>query len=166
MAGLNNIFFIFYFFNVYLFLRGRKTECEKGRGRERGRHRIGSMLQALSCQHRAGHGVWDHDLSRGWKLNRRSYPGTPEYYFKGWYPFSFLTEILFHLIIFAYILLHAYYTLYLNVCTISLKHTWWVTQGNTTITCPTLYSLRGHYNSEVVLGMPHRFNLISTVLTF
>ena len=41
-------------FNVYLFLRetDRKTELEQGRGREWGRHRIRSRLQALSCQHR------------------------------------------------------------------------------------------------------------------
>ena len=28
------------FFDVYLFLRERETECEQGRGTERGRHRI------------------------------------------------------------------------------------------------------------------------------
>ena len=39
-----------YLFN---FLRDRETECKLGRGRERGRHRIRSRLQALSCQHRA-----------------------------------------------------------------------------------------------------------------
>ena len=50
--------------------------------RERGRHRIGSRLQALSCQHRARHGArahkpWDHDLSWSWMLNQLSYPDTP-----------------------------------------------------------------------------------------
>ena len=35
-----------FIFNVYLFLR--ETEHKQGRGRERGRHRIGSRLQALS----------------------------------------------------------------------------------------------------------------------
>ena len=35
--------------------RDRETEHEQGRGREREgqRHRIGSRLQALNCQHRA-----------------------------------------------------------------------------------------------------------------
>ena len=45
--------FFLIFFNVYLFLRQRETEHEWGRVRERGRHRIRSRLQALSCQHRA-----------------------------------------------------------------------------------------------------------------
>ena len=35
-----------FFFNVYLFLGQRETEHERGRGRERGRHRIGNRLQA------------------------------------------------------------------------------------------------------------------------
>ena len=39
--------------NVYLFLGQRETEHEQGRGRERGRHRIGNRLQALSHQPRA-----------------------------------------------------------------------------------------------------------------
>ena len=42
-----------YFFNVYLFLRETETEHKRVRGGERGRHRIRSRLQALSCQHRA-----------------------------------------------------------------------------------------------------------------
>ena len=42
-----------HFFNVYLCLTQIETEHEWGRGRERGRHRIQSRLQALSCQHRA-----------------------------------------------------------------------------------------------------------------
>uniref|UniRef100_A0ABI7XZ20 Gastrin-releasing peptide n=1 Tax=Felis catus TaxID=9685 RepID=A0ABI7XZ20_FELCA len=46
---------------------------------ERGRPRIRSRLQALSCQHRAQpeartHEPSDHDLSRSWTLNRRSHP--------------------------------------------------------------------------------------------
>ena len=69
-------------FDVYSFLRDRGTEHECGRGRERGRHRIWSRFQALSCQHRAQHGarthgLWDHDLSQSWMLNRLSYPGAP-----------------------------------------------------------------------------------------
>ena len=71
-----------FFFNVYLFLRQRETQHEQGRGRERGKHRIWSRLQALSCQHRArrgarAHGWQDRDLSRSWPLNRLSHPGTP-----------------------------------------------------------------------------------------
>ena len=71
-----------FFFNVYLFLRQRETEHERGRVRERGRHRIWNRLQALSGQHRARRGArthrpWDHDLSRSWLLNRLSHPGTP-----------------------------------------------------------------------------------------
>ena len=73
----------FYFLNVCLFLR--ETECERGRGRERGRHRIGSRLWALSCQYRARcrsrtHEPWDHDLSQIWTLNRLSHPGAPCFY--------------------------------------------------------------------------------------
>ena len=58
------LFFLFLFFcllgffllflNVCLFLRETaETECEQGRGTERGRHRIQSRLRALSCQPRA-----------------------------------------------------------------------------------------------------------------
>ena len=55
-------------FNVYLSLGQRETEHERGRGRERGRHRIGSRLQALSHQPRAWcgartHGPRDRDLA-------------------------------------------------------------------------------------------------------
>ena len=39
-----------YFVNVYLFLRDRGTECQPGRGRERGRHKIWSRLQAVSTE--------------------------------------------------------------------------------------------------------------------
>ena len=56
------------FFNVYLFLRQRETEHEWGRGRERGRHRIRSRLQAPRHQPRARrgartHGPRDRDLA-------------------------------------------------------------------------------------------------------
>ena len=73
---------IFIFFNVYLFLTGRKTKHEWRRGREGGRHRIWSRLQALSFQHRAPcgtrtHRPWDHDLSWSPTLNWLSHPGAP-----------------------------------------------------------------------------------------
>ena len=48
-----SFFFLIFFFNVYLFLGQRETEHEQARGRERGRHRIGNRLQALSHQPRA-----------------------------------------------------------------------------------------------------------------
>ena len=49
------------FFNVfYLFLGQRETEHERGRGRERGRHRIGNRLQALSHQPRVRRGARTH----------------------------------------------------------------------------------------------------------
>ena len=38
------------FFNVHLFLREAETGCEWVRGRERGRHRIPSRLQAVSTE--------------------------------------------------------------------------------------------------------------------
>ena len=61
-------FIYLFIFNVYLFLRQRETEHERGWGRERGRHRMGSRLQALSHQPRARcgaqtHEPWDQDLS-------------------------------------------------------------------------------------------------------
>ena len=78
--------FRYIFFNVYLFSRGRKAECDRGwrvgEQRERDTHRIQSRLQALSCQHRARcgaptHGRQDHDLSQNWMPNRPSHPGAP-----------------------------------------------------------------------------------------
>ena len=70
-----------FFFNVYLFLSERHRAW--ARERQRGRHRIGSRLQALSCQHRAWHGAqtcepWDHDLSQSWRLNHLSHLGAPK----------------------------------------------------------------------------------------
>ena len=61
------------FFNVYLFLGQRETEHEWGRGRERGRHRIGNRFQALSHQPRARrgartHGPRDRDLAEVGRL--------------------------------------------------------------------------------------------------
>ena len=71
------------FLNVHLFLRERQRQRQStsGGGAERGRHRIQSGSQALSCQHRARprawtHEQWDHDLSRSRMLNRLSHPGT------------------------------------------------------------------------------------------
>ena len=46
---------LFFFFN--LFLGQRETEHERGRGRERGRRRIGNRLQAPSHQPRAWRGA-------------------------------------------------------------------------------------------------------------
>ena len=73
--------FFLFFFLMFIYFWERETEHEQGRGRER-RHRIGSRLQALSCQHRARRGArthepQDHDLSRSWMLNRLSHPGAP-----------------------------------------------------------------------------------------
>ena len=70
------------FFNVYLVLRQRETEHEWGRGRERGRHKIRSRLQALRHQPRDWRGArthkpWDHDLSWSRTFNRLSHPGAP-----------------------------------------------------------------------------------------
>ena len=65
-----------------LFIFERETECKRGKGRERGRHRIQSRLQAMSCQHRAQRGARTHrprdrDLSRSRMLHRLSHPGVP-----------------------------------------------------------------------------------------
>ena len=45
-----------------MFIFERETEGEWEWGRERGRHRIGSRLQAPSCQHRARRGARTHGL--------------------------------------------------------------------------------------------------------
>ena len=78
-----------FFLNVYLFLRRRETQHERGRGRERGRHRIWNRLQALSCQQTARrgartHGPRDHDLSWSQPLNRLSHPGAPIFFLLFW----------------------------------------------------------------------------------
>ena len=57
MALFNNFFLTFIHF-----LRVRETEHQQGRGRERGRHRIRSRLQAPSCQHRGRHRAQTHEL--------------------------------------------------------------------------------------------------------
>ena len=79
------VFFLIFFQRFYLFLGQRETEHERGRGRKRGRHRIGNRLQAPSHQPRARrgartHGLRDHDLSRSRPLNRLSHPGAPNVY--------------------------------------------------------------------------------------
>ena len=66
------------FLNIYLFLRQTMTECEWVMSTERGRHRIWSRIQALSCQHRAQLGpqtpkLLDHDLSWSQTLNGLSH---------------------------------------------------------------------------------------------
>ena len=72
--------FLKHFFTfIYFWLK--ETE-HKRKCRERGRHRVQSRLQALSCQHRAQcgartHRLQDHDLSRSRTLNRLSHPGAP-----------------------------------------------------------------------------------------
>ena len=53
LIQLTNPLLLKNFFLMFIFERWRKTEHEQGRGRERGRHRIQSRLQSLSCQHRA-----------------------------------------------------------------------------------------------------------------
>ena len=67
---------------IYFWDRGIETEHEQGKGRERGRHRIQSRFQTLSCQQRAPcgartHELQDHELSRSWLLNHLSHPGAP-----------------------------------------------------------------------------------------
>ena len=73
-----------YFFNLFFNICLWETEIEHewGRGRERGRHRIPSRLQTLSCQHRARHGAQthgprNHDLSWSRPHNWLSHPGAP-----------------------------------------------------------------------------------------
>ena len=72
--------FFFCFKLLFSFVRQRETEHQWGRSRERGRHRIRGMFQALSCQHWAQreaqtHELWDHDLSQSRALNQLSHPG-------------------------------------------------------------------------------------------
>ena len=61
------------------------TNHEWRRGRERGRHRIWSRIQALSGQRRAQHGAqthepWGHDPSQSPTLNRLSHSSPPSLY--------------------------------------------------------------------------------------
>ena len=74
-------YILFNFFLMFIYFWDRERAWT-GKGSERGRHRIWSRLQALSCQHRARrkawtHQLWDHDLSWSWMLNRLSHPSAP-----------------------------------------------------------------------------------------
>ena len=66
--------FLKIFFNVYLFLRQRETEHERGRVRERETQNLkqapGSELSAQSRRGARTHGPRDHDLSQSRTLNR------------------------------------------------------------------------------------------------
>ena len=74
------LFFIFQIF-IYFWERERNQNVSRGEA-ERGRHRIWSRLQALSCLYRARcrartHKLWDHDLSQSWTPNWLSHLGAP-----------------------------------------------------------------------------------------
>ena len=74
------------FLNLYLFLREREIASGGGWAERRGRCRIWSKLQALSCQHRTWrraqmHEPQDHDLSRSQMLNQLSHPAPLHYPF-------------------------------------------------------------------------------------
>ena len=68
------IIFLIFFTSIYFWETERETEHKNRKGREIGRHRMGSRLQAMSCQHRAWcgartHRLQDYDLSRSQTLN-------------------------------------------------------------------------------------------------
>ena len=82
MAKDRGNFFLFFLFLIFIYFWERKTEteCKQGRNRRRGRHRIQSRIQALSCQHNAWHGartheLCNHDLRWSRMLNQLSHPG-------------------------------------------------------------------------------------------
>ena len=67
--------------NYVLFFERDRVQAREGQ-RERERQNP-KQAPGSSCQHRAWHEAWthklqDHDLSRGWELNRLSHPGTPQ----------------------------------------------------------------------------------------
>ena len=67
---------------MFLFIFERERQSMSKGGAERGRHRIQSRLQALSCQHRAWHRAqthqpWDHNPTLNWL----SHPGAPHTFF-------------------------------------------------------------------------------------
>ena len=79
LSDIDILFFNFFLTFIHPWERGGAW-AEGRRGRERGRHRIRSRLQAPSCQHPAQcgagtHQPWDHDLSWSQTLNRQSHPG-------------------------------------------------------------------------------------------
>ena len=86
--GAPSLLFLKKIFNVYF--EGERDREWAGEGqRERGRRRIWSRLQALSCWHRAWRGArtqepWDHDLSWSQMLNQLSHPGVPSFLFLNW----------------------------------------------------------------------------------
>ena len=59
-------------------MRQRETQHEQGRGRERGRHRIGNRLQALSSQHRARRGARTRNPEIKSVIFQLSQPGAPK----------------------------------------------------------------------------------------
>ena len=78
--AIKSISFKNIFFLMPIYFWERETELKWRRGRESGRYRIWSRLQALSCQHRAWCGAWtqepsDHDLSWSQALNQQSHTG-------------------------------------------------------------------------------------------
>ena len=88
---------------MFIFERERDRVWAGEGQREKGRHRIQSSLQVLSCQHRARHGartheLWDHDLSWSWMLNLLSHLGAPIHLFfilQFFFKFFFSTFIYF-----------------------------------------------------------------------
>ena len=104
-------FIVLFFFLTFIYFWDRERQSmNRGRSRERGRHRIWNRLQDLRCQHRSRrgaqtHGPWDHDLSRSRTLNRPSHPGAP-------ISLLFLPcQSIYHLILFFYSYLHFYFGL-------------------------------------------------------
>ena len=79
---IDSMHFLLCIFFILMFIYFWETEGQQERDRERGRHRIWSRLQALSCQHRAWHGaptheLWNPDPSWSGTLNWLSHPGAP-----------------------------------------------------------------------------------------
>ena len=77
-VGFNFFFLTF----IHFWELERERQIMRERGRETGRHRIPSRLQALSHQHSARHGARTHGLQnhdRSWSrtLNRLRHPGAP-----------------------------------------------------------------------------------------
>ena len=94
---------ILLFFLMLFIFETERNRAWMGWGRERGRHRIGSRLQALSHQPRAWRGartheLWDRGLSWCRTLNRLSHPGAPErtFFLSAHRTFSNIDHILGH----------------------------------------------------------------------